>query len=261
MSCLNSIAIHNQQSQVAEESQAKFGALFNALYSALDALLLVQYAFDGPDDPKEPSQRVQSFSQRVLYTSIFSAYACLSLTKQGFYTQSITLIRGLMESLVTVIFLVDSPADIDRLPRVSQKVKPELRIRERFDRVIPGYYVPHYRFLTEFTHPGHASHVLKVRRNDDGSYSTDTGIVFNEEHMGMCLNELAVVLAGFLKAFTEKFKDRLTFRDDSHRGNVRDARLILSEHINGHVEYKGENDWHRSTRFLWDYHPEEDREE
>jgi len=73
--------------------------------------------------------------------------------------------------------------------------------------------------------------------------------------MSMCMNELSVLLAGFLKALMEKFRGQLRFRETAHERAVRDARIALANIIDSHVRLKGENDWHRCTKPLWECGP------
>jgi hypothetical protein len=257
MSYLSSEYVNNvQRSRVRDETHAKFGRFYDELCGGVDALIFISYAFDLPASlPTSPEEKVGSYTQHCLYTSIFAFLASLDLIEHGFYSQSIVVNRGLMETLVTVICLADSPADIDRLPRASIKVQNPLRFRERFERTIPGYYDTHYRLSSEFVHPGHASHILKVIRRADGTSAPETGIVFNEQSMSMCMNELSILLAGFLRVFVEKFRGQLNFRLPIHEGLVREARVALAKIIDSHVQFKGENEWHRLTRPLWDGGP------
>ncbi len=252
---LRSADIHNHREQVAEQSCASFGPFYGKFNAAIDALLIIQYAFALPDTPASTDlQRVQSLAQKWLYSSIFTFHASLALAEQGFYSQSVSLNRGLMEHLVTVRYLTDKPMDIDRLQRVSTKVGKPLTIRARFDYVVPGYYDPHYGFSSEFSHPGHGSHILKIQPNGAGGYNVDLGINFNPESMSLCLNELAMLLAGFLKAYATKFKDVLHYRNTADIDRVRDATFGLLKILNEHIALKGgENSWHKTTRPLWDW--------
>lgn len=256
MRFLDSEIINAQRSQVRDETHEKFGRFYSSLCQGVDAVILIAYAFDLPDSaPIEPAERVRVYAQRVLYSSIFAVLASLDLIEHGFYTQSISLNRGLMESVVTLIYLADSPAELDRLTRMSVKVKNSLKLRDRFERVIPGYWDSYYKLSSEFTHPGQAAHVLKIRRKSDGTELADAGLVFNEDSMSMCMNELSVLLAGFLRALMEKFRSQLKFRKPAHESVVRNARIALADIIDSHIRLKGANDWHRCTRPLWDCGP------
>jgi hypothetical protein len=120
--------------------------------------------------------------------------------------------------------------------------------------VIPGYYDPNYKFSSEFSHPSHGSHVLKIQPDGAGGYNVDMGITFNAEWMSLCLNELAMLLAGFLKAYPTKFKDVLHYRNTSDMDRIRDATAKLLELLYAHIALKGgENIWHKTTRPLWDW--------
>ena len=80
------------------------------------------------------------------------------------------------------------------------------------------------------------------------------GISFNPEWMSLCLNELAMLLAGFLKAYATKFKDVLHYRDTTDIDRVRDAISGLLKILHEHIALKGgENPWHKTTRPLWDW--------
>jgi hypothetical protein len=253
---LDSTIINTQRVQVRDETHERFGRFYDELCRGVDALILIAYAFNLPDTvPVQPQERVFVYVRRTLYSSFFAFLASLDLIEHGFYTQSISLNRGLMESLVTVIYLADMPAQMDRLPRISVKVKNSLRMRDRFEHVIPGYWESHYKLSSEFTHPGQTGHVLKTRRESDGTLSADLGLAFNEDVMSMCMNELSVLLAGFLKALMEKFRGQLRFRETAHERAVRDARIALANIIDSHVRLKGENDWHRCTKPLWECGP------
>ena len=223
--------------------------------AAIDALLLLQYALRLPDEPAStPLQRVHTLAQKWLYSSIFTFHSSLALAEQGFYTQSIILNRNLMEHLVTVRYLADKPEDIDRLQMVATKIKNPLKIRDRFEYVISGYYDLHYKFSSEFSHPSHGSHVLKIQPDGAGGYNVDLGITFNVEWMSLCLNELTMLLAGFLKAYATKFKDVLRYRNISDIDRTRDATKELLEILYSHIALKGgKNTWHKTTRPLWDW--------
>jgi hypothetical protein len=186
-----------------------------------------------------------------LFTSIFAFTASLDLIEHGFYTQSIVVNRGLMETLVTLIYLTAAPTEIHRIPRAATKSRNPISFRERFEKIIPGYYETHYKLSSEFVHPGFASHILKMTQQPDGTAAPERGVVFNERSMSMCMNELSILLAGFLRAFTENFRDQLKFREAQHEETVRQARRVLAELIDSHIRFVGENDWHRLTRPLW----------
>jgi hypothetical protein len=106
--------------------------MYDKFDAAIDALLLLQYAYRLPDEPAStPLQRVYTLTQKWLYSSIFTFHASLALAEQGLYTQSIILNRRLMEHLVTVRYLADKPEDIDRLQMVATKVRKTLTMRDR----------------------------------------------------------------------------------------------------------------------------------
>lgn len=255
MRYLTSADINTQRDKVAEQSRILFDGFYKKFNAAIDGLLIVQYAFTLPDTPAStPVERVHCLVQKWLYSSIFTFHASLALAEQGFCSQSITLNRGLMEHLVTVRYLADKPEDIDRLTMVSRKVRKPLTFRERFDYVIPGYYDPHYAFSSEFSHPGHGSHVLKIQPDGSGGYNVEMGITFNPESMSLCLNELTMLSAGFLKAYPTKFKSVMKYRDTGDLDRIRDATAGLLELLYGHIGLKGgENPWHKATRPLWDW--------
>jgi len=247
--------IHNHQTQVTEQSRAFFGPMYGKFDDAIDALLIIQYAFIVPDQAVPTAlQRVQMLAQKWLYLSIFSFHASLSLAEQGFYSQSIILNRNLLEHLVTVRYLADKPDQIDRLQMVSKRVPNAVTLRHRFDYVIPGYYELHYKFSSEFSHPSHGSHVLKIQPDGAGGYIVDMGISFNPELMSLCLNELAMLLAGFLKAYSTKFRSALQYRSTPDIEHVRASIAALLELLYAHIALKGgENTWHSTTRPLWDW--------
>ena len=252
---LRSADIHNHREQVTEQSRTSFGPFYGKFNAAIDALLIIQYAFIFPDMPAStPLQRVHSLAQKWLYSSIFTFHASLALAEQGFYSQSVSLNRGLMEHLVTARYLADKPSDIDRLQMVSTKLQKPLQMRARFEHVVPGYYDPHYKFSSEFAHPSHGSHVLKIRPDGMGGYDVDLGITFNADWMSLCLNELTMLLAGFLKAYSTTFKNVLRYRNASDIDHIRDATAALLEILYAHIALKGEeNPWHKTTRPLWDW--------
>ena len=157
-----------------------------------------------------------------------------------------------METLVTIIYLAAAPAEIHRISRAATKIRNPISFRERFDKIIPGYYETHYKLSSEFVHPGFASHILKVAQQSDGTAAPERGVVFNERSMSMCMNELSVLLAGLLRVFLEKFSGQLKFREARHEDSARQARRALAELIDSHIRFVGENDWHRFTRPLWD---------
>lgn len=254
MRYLTSEDIHRHRGQVIEQSRNTFLPIYTKFDNAIDALLIIQYAFAVLDAPSTPLQRVQSLAQKWLYSSVFAFHASLALAEQGFYTQSVALNRGLMEHLVSLRYLAERPDDIDRLQMVSTKVRNQLTMRERFECVIPGYYDPHYKFSSEFTHPSHASHVLKIQPDGTGGYNVDLGITFNPAWMSLCLNELTMLLAGFLKAYPTKFKAFLHYRNTSSMDSIRDATAGLLEVLHAHIALKGEeNTWHTTTKPLWDW--------
>jgi hypothetical protein len=229
--------------------------MYDKFNAAIDSLLIIQYAFIVPDQPAPtPLQRVQMLAQKWLYLSIFSFHASLSLAEQGFYSQSVILNRNLMEYLVTVRYLADMPDQIDRLQMVSKKVPNAVTFRQRFDYVIPGYYEPHYKLSSEFSHPSHGSHVFKIRPDGTGGYTVDMGISFDPDLMSFCLNELTMLLAGFLKAYSTKFRSALQYRSASDIEQVRASIAALLDLLNAHIALKGgENTWHSTTRPLWDW--------
>jgi|GEM_PF-2858321 len=255
MRYLNSADIRLQQEKVAEQSRESFKAGYNKFNAAIDALLIIQYSFSLPkSSPSTPLQRVHNLATKWLYLSIFGFQASLSLAEQGFYMQSIGVNRNLMESLVSAYYLIDKPEDIDRIPMVSNKVKRALTMRERFDHVIPGYYDLHYKFSSEFAHPSHGSHVTKMQPDGQGGYNVDLGASFDLDWMSLCLNEIFMLLGGFLKAYSVKYKAVLHYRDSADIDQIGDAIKGILEILYGHIALKGlENSWHTTTRPLWDW--------
>lgn len=196
MRYLNSADLYRQQDAVVLQSRASFPPMYDKFDAGIDALLIVQHSFVFPDhSPAMPVERVCGSVAKWLYTSIFNFHASLSLAEQGFYQESVILNRRLLESLVRVCYLADKPDDVDRLPRVSKKIKNQLTIRECFEHVIPGYYEPHYKWSSEFVHPGLAAHIFKIPPDGAGGSNPDMGIVFKADLMSLCLNELAMLLA------------------------------------------------------------------
>lgn len=255
MRYLTSADIHQHRQEVTDQCRTFFQPMYCKFDAAIDALLLIQYALRLPEEPvTTPLQRVNVAAQKWLYSSIFTFHGSLALAEQGFYTQSISLNRNLMECLVTVRYLADKPKHLDRLPMVSRKVQQQLTMRDRFEYVIPGYYDPHYKLSSEFAHPSHGSHILKIQPNGAGGYDIDLGISFNKDLMSFCLNEFAMLLVGFLKAYPTKFKKVLHFRSTSEMDRIEAATGGLLEILYAHIALKGgENDWHKTTRPLWDW--------
>ena len=257
MRYLNSEIIREHRQRNIYESWETFRPLLEKAYRACDALLLIQYAFvlpeNGSTDP-DPLTIVQNLGQRWLYESIFSFHASLSLAEQGFYTESMSINRGLIKTLVSIMYFTDKPDEIHRLPGPLKKVSKPVTLRERFDYVVPGYYDPHYKFASDLTHPSRGSFVFKLRPTEDGNLVPDLGISFNEEHFGMCLNEMMMLVAGFLRAYPLRFKPLLKWRKPEHVDLVQEATGEVLTHMYRHMELKGEeNTWHRTTRPLWDW--------
>jgi hypothetical protein len=240
-----------------DESWDTFRPVFELIFRAIDALLLIQYAYVLPkDDSPEPTSLtiVQTLAQRWLYQSVFSFHASLSLAEQGFYTQSMSINRGLIETLVTVLYFADKPDEVHRFPKISKKVSKPITLRERFDQVIPDYYDTHYRFSSELTHPSEGSFVFKLRPKEDGELVPDLGITFDPKHCSMCLTEMVMLLAGFLKAYPVKFKPLLKWRESEHIDSVHSAGAGVLKYMHDHIQLKGEeNAWHKATRPLWDW--------
>ena len=249
------IAAHCQRN--IEESWGTFRPVFELIYRAIDALLLIQYAYVLPKDssPELASLAVvQTLAQRWLYQSVFSFHASLSLAEQGFYTQSMSINRGLVETLVTILYFADKPDEVHRFPEISKKVSKPITMRERFDQVVPDYYVTHYRFSSDLTHPSRGSFAFKLRSTKDGKFVPDLGVSFNPEHCSMCLNETVMLLAGFLKAYAVKFRPLLTWRESEHIDSAHKASADTIEYMYHHIQFKGEeNAWHKATRPLWDW--------
>ena len=243
--------------QNVDESWSTFRPVFELIYRAIDALVLIQYAYILPtNDSTEPapSAIVQILAQRWLYQSVFSFHACLSLAEQGFYTQSMSINRGLIETLVTILYFADKPDEIHRFPQVSRKVSKPISMRERFEQVIPGYYAVHYRFSSDLTHPSRGSFAFKLRSNEDGKLVPDMGVSFNPEHCSMCLNETVMLLAGFVRAYAIKFKPMLKWRESEHIDASQKASAETLKYMYDHIQLKGEeNSWHKTTRPLWDW--------
>ncbi len=96
--------------------------------------------------------------------------------------------------------------------------------------------------------------MFKLRPTEDGKLVPDLGISFNEEHFGMCLNEMMMLVAGFLRAYPLRFKPLLKWRKPEHVDLVQEATGEVLTHMYRHIELKGEeNTWHRTTRPLWDW--------
>lgn len=252
---LTSADIHGQREEAIEQSRESFQPMYDKFNAAIDALLIIQYSFCFSEQtPSTPLQRVHSQVAKWLYSSIFGFHASLSLAEQGFYHQSVDINRNLMENLVSAHYLADMPADIDRIPRVSTKVNNPLTKRECFEHVVPGYYKSGYKFSSEFTHPGRASHIFKVPPDGAGGNKVDMETSFNPEWMGLCLNELTMLLAGFLKIYSVKYKDVLKYKNTSDTVRIKNASAGLREVLEGHIALKGvEKPWLRTTRPLWDW--------
>jgi len=185
---------------------------------------------------------------------VFSFRASLSLAEQGFYTQSMSINRGLIETLVTILYFADKPNEVHRFPEISKKVLKPIKMRERFDQVIPDYYPTHYRFSSDLTHPSRGSFAFKLRSTEDGKFVPDLGVSFNPEHCSMCLNEMVMLLAGFLKAYPIKFRPLLNWRESEHIDSVHRATADVLKYMYDHIQLKGEeNAWHKTTRPLWDW--------
>jgi hypothetical protein len=257
MSYLNSAIISEHRQRNINESWETFRPLFDIAYRAIDALLLIQYAYVLPKDESaepDPLRIVQGLGQRWLYESIFSFHASLSLAEQGFYTQSMSINRGLIETLVSIIYFTDKPDEVRRLPEFSKKVPKAITLWERFEHVVPEYYDPHYKFSSDLTHPSRGSFVFKLRPSEDGSFVPDLGISFNPEQFSMCLNEMIMLFAGFLRAYALRFKPLLKWRESEYMDLVHRATAEVLAHMYHHMELKGEeNRWHRTTRPLWDW--------
>ena len=115
-----------QCQQNIDESWGAFRPVFELIYRAIDALLLIQYAYVLPkDDSPEPALLaiVQTLAQRWLYQSVFSFHASLSLAQQGFYTQSMSINRGLVETLVTILYFADKPDEVHRSRDLEESVE------------------------------------------------------------------------------------------------------------------------------------------
>ena len=94
MRYLNSGDITTHCRRNIDESWGTLGPVFELIYRAIDALLLIQYAYVLPrDNSPEPTSLViaQTLAQRWLYQSVFSFHASLSLAEQCFYTQSMSI--------------------------------------------------------------------------------------------------------------------------------------------------------------------------
>jgi hypothetical protein len=254
MRYLNSSDLHRQRDTVTLQSRSSFPPMYEKFDAAIDALLIHQHSFSFPDHiPSTPVERVRSHAAKWLYTSIFNFHASLSLAEQGFYRESVILNRALLESLVRVSYLADKPEDIERLPRMYEKIKNQLTIRECFEHVIPGYYAIGYQWSSEFVHPGFASHIFKISPDGAGGSIPDMGIVFNAAWMRLCLNEQAMLLAGFLKTYSARYKEVLRYKNSSDKENIQDATTGVVQALYGHINLNGEEaPWLKTTRPLWD---------
>jgi len=176
--------------------------------------------------------------------------ASIHLAEVGFYVESYSLNRSLIETLVQVIYLAKHPEEIEKLPSIVEGKPRKLKFRTMFEEIAPGYYDTQYSLASEWAHPGWGSNAFKVTRDDAGDGTVDQGVVYKQDRFTHTFNELVMISLGFLRELTTLFP-KTDWKDETLQ-TWQQAVDSMQEIIDMHIALKGgENNWHRLSRPIW----------
>jgi len=149
-----------------------------------------------------------------------------------------------------MLYLAKYPAEVSKLPSLANGRKRKLSFFKMFEAIAPGYYGSAYALSSELLHPGLGSNVFKMNRDAQGRGYVDQGVVYKQDRMTHCFNELVMLILGFLRCVKFAFPGLVLLPATQIQMDtaIDDMQSVLDSHI----QLKGgPNEWHRVSEPLW----------
>jgi hypothetical protein len=202
----------------------------------------------------EAEDGVHYFAVERCHRLPYALRASWMLIRVGYYAESVTIVRQVLESFVQIRYFMDRPNEL-KGHITAQGNRGRVQFKTMFERFSPGFYQEYYgRALSSISHVGIGFSVLSgMELLDDGSglIAAPAGCKFNGKHASFSINHGLLLIAGFLNAFPAWFPDFSSLvdpqSDDRRRQTLDDLRVWRGRLA---AEWPLTQDWLQKTEAL-----------
>ncbi|MGA3243627.1 MAG: hypothetical protein ABSE41_03355 [Bacteroidota bacterium] len=206
----------------------KYPEIINVLFHAA-------YFTGRVDDPQSADGTFQAFAHHHLLRFPYTVRAAAILLESGYYLETVSVLRNMYEVLVQMRYF-HRHKDQVMAHALRQK---RVRFRTMFDEIAPGFYDPMYaRLLSEYAHGGLGSMIFRTSYSAADKGTTLMGCHFDADLCTFSLNQISVVLCGWLTYIPIFFPAFPTNAPRDLLGKRQSALDWLREGMDQHVKMK-----------------------
>ncbi len=160
----------------------------------IDVLFHAAYFTGKVDDTQSADGTFHAFAHHHLLRFPYTVRAAAILLESGYYLETVSLLRNMYEVLVQMHYF-HRHKDQVMAHALRQK---RVRFRTMFDEIAPCFYDLMYGLLSEYAHGGIGSMIFRTSYSAADKGTTIMGCQFDADLCTFSLNQIAVVLCGWL---------------------------------------------------------------
>jgi len=190
---------------------------------------------------------------RVSYTFL-SIY---NLFLQGYYTESVILLRSVIESFVRLKY-VNRNGKLEDVNKIlcgfkkTKKEKYEVNYSTMFKDISNDLYFL-YSMLCDFSHGGLLSHIPKISKYSKDFSQMATGLEYNEDAAGLVINQFTIYLLNHLELLTQIYPNFKKNMPDIYASKYYDTLAILWKSLGQMSKANGSDRLYNAAQNLIDY--------
>ena len=190
-----------QENEVLRQTKASFPAYFDIAEKGIN--LYYDFLHELMEEIPNSDQKHEHYAFLQLYRNAYTIKSIYNLINTGYYFDAMILLRSVVESIVTILFLYKNPQHLNRAIMETEKFQGKFKIRERFEKINYAGGYGDFQNLCRFSH----SATLNIVSMFSATPQMDLfpyGISFSEQnaslsiylflrHLGMLLDCLQYV--------------------------------------------------------------------
>lgn len=220
----------------------QFIEFLNKFEKSIDVLLQLMY-FPGPKkDIKSEEGLFRSYSWTQYLQAPYSFRAAYILFERAYYSESIIIIRSLLEMFIQIRYSYwhkDKIKDIWGL-------KKRIRFKDMFEEIVSGYYDKYYgKQFSAIAHRKIIADIFRVKRTSATEAEVIMVPTFDKIYAGYVLNNLVAFLYGYLNLFPIFFKEGFysvtSELSEQYKDSIKELKSYLDKNKKAYPEA---SDWY-----------------
>lgn len=197
--------------EVHEQTLQKYGVGYNLLTEIIDIFFNLSHFLKESIDPETDKGAFINIAYSTYLRLPYTLYNIRNLWSNGFYLESIILIRHIVEGFACLRYF-STHKDKVKKHYTARRSRDRVTFKTMFDEVSPGFYDKIYPIFSQFAHGGILTIGTRVNYRTASDGDALIGCVFSDLHCRLIIDQTPTYSYGylcFLKDFFPTIDSRL----------------------------------------------------